>query len=208
MNTLLYLTWRASKDLLSSTGKSAQCHVAAWMGENGYVYNIYCWVPFLCTWNYHNIISWLWKWKSLSRVRLFATPWTIRSMEFSKPEFWSREPFPSPGDLPDLVLEPRSPVSQADSLPAEPPGWLWKWSESEFGQSCPTLCDPMDCSPPGSTVHGIFQARVLESVAVSFSRGSSRPRAQTQVLCIAGRCFYRQSHQGPYTLVYSNHQVG
>ena len=49
-------------------------------------------------------------------------------------------------------------------------------SESEVAQSCPTLCDPMDCSPPGSSVHGIFQARILEWVAISFSRGSSPPR--------------------------------
>ena len=43
-------------------------------------------------------------------------------------------------------------------------------------QSCPTLCSPMDGSPPGSSVHGIFQARVLEWVAIAFSRGSSQPR--------------------------------
>ena len=48
-----------------------------------------------------------------------------------------------------------------------------KVKESEVAQSCPTLCDPMDCSPPGSSVHGIFQARVLEWVAISFSRRSS-----------------------------------
>ena len=42
-------------------------------------------------------------------------------------------------------------------------------SESEFAQSCPTLCDPMDCSPPGSSIHGIFQARVLEWGAIAFS---------------------------------------
>ena len=48
--------------------------------------------------------------------------------------------------------------------------------ESEVAQSCPTLCDPMECSLPGSSVHGILQARVLEWVAISFSRGSSRPR--------------------------------
>ena len=60
---------------------------------------------------------------------------------------------------------------------------------SEVAQSCPTLCDPMDCSPPGSSVHGILQARVLEWVAISFSRGSSRPRDQTWVSSIAGRCF-------------------
>ena len=49
-------------------------------------------------------------------------------------------------------------------------------SEIEVAQSCQTLCDPVDCSPTGSTVHGILQARILEWVAISFSRGSSRPR--------------------------------
>ena len=48
--------------------------------------------------------------------------------------------------------------------------------KSEVAQSCLTLCDPMECSLPGSSVHGIFQARVLEWVAISFSRGSSQPR--------------------------------
>ena len=52
-------------------------------------------------------------------------------------------------------------------------------------QSCPTLCDPTDCSPPGSSVHGIPQARILEQVAIPFSRGSSQPRDQTQVSSIA-----------------------
>ena len=62
-------------------------------------------------------------------------------------------------------------------------------SESEVAQSCPTLCDPVDGSPPGSSVHGILQARILEWVAISFSRGSSRPRDRTQVSHITGRCF-------------------
>ena len=48
--------------------------------------------------------------------------------------------------------------------------------ESLVAQSCPTLCDPTDCSLPGSSVHGILQVRILEWVAISFSRGSSRPR--------------------------------
>ena len=61
-------------------------------------------------------------------------------------------------------------------------------SESEV-QSCPTLCDPMECSPPGSSLHGILQARVLEWVAISFSRGSSRPKDRTQVSRIPGRHF-------------------
>ena len=54
-------------------------------------------------------------------------------------------------------------------------------SESEVAQSCPTLCDPVDCGPPGSSIHGIFQARILEWVAISFSRGSSQPKERTQV---------------------------
>ena len=49
-------------------------------------------------------------------------------------------------------------------------------------QLCSTLCDPMDCSPLGSSVHGIFQARILEWVAICYSRGSSQPRDQTHLL--------------------------
>ena len=65
--------------------------------------------------------------KSLSRVRLFATPWTVAheappSMEFSSQEYWSGFPFPSPGDLLDPGIEPRSPTLQAEALPSEPPG--------------------------------------------------------------------------------------
>ena len=56
-------------------------------------------------------------------------------------------------------------------------------------QSCPTLCDPMNCSPSASYVHGILQARILEWVAMPFSRGSSWPRNQTRVSCISGRFF-------------------
>ena len=62
-----------------------------------------------------------------------------------------------------------------------------KWSE--VSQSCLTLCGPIDCSLPCSSIHGIFQARVLEWIAISFSRGPSRPRDRTQVSCIVGRCF-------------------
>ena len=57
-------------------------------------------------------------------------------------------------------------------------------------QSCPTLCDPLDCSLPGSAVHGILQARMLEWVAIPFSRGSSQPRDQTRVSCVS--CIGRQ----------------
>ena len=75
---------------------------------------------------------------------------------------------------------------------------LLKWymhrkkAKVSVSQSCLTLCDPMDCSRPGSSVRGIFQARILEWLAISFSGGSSQPRDWTRislVCCIAGRIF-------------------
>ena len=60
-------------------------------------------------------------------------------------------------------------------------------------KSCPTLCDPMDCSPPGSSVHGILQARILEWVAISFSRGSSQAGDQTRISCIGRWVLYHWS---------------
>ena len=72
-----------------------------------------------------------------------------------------------------------------------------KVKESKVTQSCPTLCDPMDCSLPGSSVQRIFQARILEWVAVSSSRGSSWSRDRNQVSHTAGRqTLYHLSHQG------------
>ena len=71
--------------------------------------------------------------------------------------------------------------------------------ERKVAQSCLTLCDPMDCSPPGASIHGIFQARVLEWVAISFSRGSSPPRNRTQVSCIIGRRFTVWATREVYT---------
>ena len=62
-------------------------------------------------------------------------------------------------------------------------------SESEVAQLCATLSDPMDCNLPGSSVHGTFQVRIPEWVAISFSRGSSQPRDGTHFSCIAGRFF-------------------
>ena len=81
-----------------------------------------------------------------SHVLLFVTLWTVArqaplSMGFSRREYWSGLPFPSP----------------------------MHESESEVAQSCPTLSNPVDCSLPGSSVHGIFQARILEWRAIAFS---------------------------------------
>ena len=70
-----------------------------------------------------------------------------------------------------------------------------------LSQSCPILWDPIDCSPPGSSVHGNFQTRILEWVAISFSRGSSQPSNQTQVSCIGQQILHhciplKTRHQG------------
>ena len=103
--------------------------------------------------------------QSLSHGRFFATPWTVAHPWTVPPTlqtflFLQHNTFFSP--LKTFLLAVLSP-SNSHTLQQE--------SESEVAQSCPTLCNPMDCSPPGSSIHGIFQARVLEWVAISFSRG-------------------------------------
>ena len=213
----------------------------------------------------------------------FVSPWTVAhqdplSVGFSRQEYWSRLPFPSPGDLPNLRIELMSPALVGGFFTTELPGiprlalvkskqtspahiqrqgiirgrlrqpstqphllqvliweflffpevkivffgpvlppWIllnqgsvkpqfsryehlyismsvfsvgpWVSEVSEVTQSCLTLCDPVDCSPPDSYILGILQARILEWAAISFSRGSSWPRDWTQVSCITGRCF-------------------
>ena len=68
--------------------------------------------------------------------------------------------------------------------------------ECMCAQSCPTLCNPLDCSPPGSSINGTLQARILEWVAMPFSSRSSQPRDQTCVFCIGREILYLLSHQG------------
>ena len=110
----------------------------------------------------------------LSHVQLFVTPWTVAlqaplSMEFSRQKYWSGLPFPSPEDLPNPGIKPMSPASSdrsfTDSVAC---------AVCSVTQSYPILCDPMDCSPPGSSVHGILQARLLEWVAISQAHFSYR----------------------------------
>ena len=111
-------------------------------------------------------------------------------MGFPRQQYWSGLPFPSPGDLPDPGIKPASPALERDSLPPSHQGSLCLHAKSL--QSCPILCDPMDCSPPGSSIHGILQTKILEWVAMPSSRGSSRPRNQTRVSCsssVADRFF-------------------
>ena len=132
-----------------------------------------------------------------SLVRLLATPWTAtpqapQSMGFSRQEYWSGVPLPSPKDfLLLLLLSCFSRVRLVRPHRWQPNRLLCPWDspgkntgvgchfllqcmkvkrESEVAQSCPTLSDPMDCSLPGSSVHGILQARVLEWIAIAFSK--------------------------------------
>ena len=84
-------------------------------------------------------------------------------MGFSRQEYWSGLPCSSPGDLPDTEITPGSPALQVDSLPSTAA------AAAKSLQLCPTLCDPIDGSPPGSPVPGILQARTLEWGAISFS---------------------------------------
>ena len=130
-----------------------------------------------------------------SCVWLFVTLWTVAHraplpMESSRQEYWSGLPCPYLGDLPNPGIEPASLTSPALASGFLTTSATWEacsdMNESEVPQSCPTLCDPMDCSLSGSSTHGVFQARVLEWIAISFSRGSSRPRNQTRVSHIAG----------------------
>ena len=69
---------------------------------------------------YSYIYTSIWKWKSPTLVHLFGSPWSIESMEFSRPEYWSGYSFPSPGDHPNPGIKPRSPMLQVDFLSAEP----------------------------------------------------------------------------------------
>ena len=83
---------------------------------------------------------------------------------------------------------------------------LWWWKVKSL--SCLTLCDPMDCSLPGSSVHGIFQAGVLQWVAISFSRGSSQLRDPTLVSHIAGRRFNLWAAREALVLLWGKYKFG
>ena len=106
-----------------------------------------------------------------------VTPWTVAhqaplSMGFSRQEYWSGLPFPSPEDFPYPGIKPMSPCWQVDSLSLSHLGSLsviHAAAAAKSLQSCPTLCDPRDGSPPGSPVPGILQGRTLEWVAISVS---------------------------------------
>ena len=114
---------------------------------------------------------------SINRVWLFCDPMDCNraplSMGFLRQEYWSGLPVP-PGHMPNSGIELSSSALADKFFTTEP-----KLESRPY----------MDCRPPDSSVHGIFQAGILEWIAISFSRGCSLPRDLMQVFCIAGRFF-------------------
>ena len=117
----------------------------------------------------------------LNHVPFFTAPWTVAcqaplSVKFSRQEYWSGLPCFLPGDLPDSGIKPMCLLSPAlvgrffiTRATCETPIVPAAAAAAKSLQSCPTLCDPIDSSPPGSPVPGILQARTLDWVAISFS---------------------------------------
>ena len=134
-------------------------------------------------------VGWIWRLglthifvvvQLLSHVQLFVTPWTAAGQApLSFTVSWSSLKLMSIG----LVMLSNHLILCCPLSFCLLPEVKW----SKVAQLCPTLCDPMDCSLPGFSIYGILQARVLEWVAISFSRGSSRPRDWTRVSRIVGR---------------------
>ena len=189
--------------------------------------------------------------KSVSPVRLFASPWTVAyqappSMGFSRQECWSGLPFPSLGDLPDPgnnpgVLHCRQTLYRlshqgsprfkqiysdihiimvsyeafyyvkilcAWPIYTSPPTNLAAATAAAKSlQSCPTLCDPIDGSPPGSPVPGILQARTLEWVAISFSN-AWKWKVKVKLLSHAGllATLWTAAYQAPPSMGFSRQE--
>ena len=140
-------------------------------------------------------------------------------MGFSRQESWSGLPFPSPGNLPNPEIECRSLALQADSFTTEPPGKPPIYSCISYICVCVCvcvyallshvwLCNPRECSPPSSSAHGILQARILEWVVISSSRGPSWPRVQTHISCVScigkwiGKCHLGSLYLSIYLYIY------
>ena len=126
--------------------------------------------------------------QSFHSVLLFAIPWTVAhqaplSMGFPDQEYYSELPFPAPSSA---LIQEKFPAEYVITSLGSPFLWgFFPYVMTFFvvliAQSCPTLCNPMDCSPPGASVHGILQAILLEQIARLSSRGSSPPRDRTHV---------------------------
>ena len=186
------------------------------LGKNICMY-MYDWVPLLSTWNYHNFVHQLYMLVTQS-CPILCNPWTIAnqvllSIELSRKEYWSGLSFPSPGDLPNPGIEPRSPTLQADSLPSEPPGkliFLIRYQLisnsvqfTSVTQSCLTLCDPMNCSTSGFPIHHQLPGPVQTHVhPVSDDIQPSHPLSSLYLPALS-----LSQHQGLFQWVSSSHQV-
>ena len=111
-----------------------------------------------------------------------ATPWTVAlqaplSVGFPRQEYWSGLPFPSPGDLPEPGIKLEAPALAGGFFTTEPPGkpLYVLHAVCSVVQLCPTLFNPVDCCPPGSSLHWIILARILECVAISSFRDLPDP---------------------------------
>ena len=150
-----------------------------------------------------------------SCVQLLATPWPVThqaplSTEFPSQEYWSGLPFPTPRDLPDPGVKPESLAS-----PALAGGFfatvliLNTAAAAKSLQSRPTLCDPIDSSPPGSPVPGILQARTLEWVAIPFSNAwkwKVKVKSLSRVRLLATP--WTEAHQAPPSMGFSRQEYG
>ena len=124
------------------------------------------------------------------------------ALEFSRQEYWSGFPFPSSGDLPNLGIELASLTSPelAGGFFTTRATWefyIYKYMKVVLvAQLCLTLYYPMDCSPPSSSVHRIFQARILEWVSIPFPPGIFPIEGWNLCLPHCRQILYRLSHQG------------
>ena len=150
-----------------------------------------------------------------SHIWLFAMLWTVSSqaplsMGFSRQEYWSGLPYPTLRDLPYPGIELHLLCLlhwQAGSLLLVPPGKPVSAAAAKSLQSCPTLCDPVDGSPPGSAVPGILQARTLEWVAISFSnawkwKGKVKSLSRVRLLVTP----WTAAHQAPLSMGFSRQE--
>ena len=131
------------------------------LGDNRDMF-MYSWVPSLFIWNYHNIVDWLYpntklKFKIKTYTQWFASRFT---------------------QLQDAFCHISEPCGKSYFYL-----FWWRMQNSVCAQLCPTLCDPMDCCPPGPSVHGILQARILDWISISSSRGPSWPSDWTHISC-------------------------
>ena len=142
------------------------------------------------------------EWSDFAFIGYFLYSWNNSISTFLFYVLWFQTNTTSllwPPEWEDVSVVPTDPNKSSKCKTSPNFMSLWKHCESVIVQSYPALCNPMDNSSPGPSVQGIIQARILEWVAIPFTRGSSCPWDLTWVSCTAVRFFYQVSHQeSPY----------